>query len=107
MIYVPDIESFDCYVMQDGYIRAYEDISSLSDPIPYTDFLYNSNYYTRTGEELLSTSPSCIDPSQLTTNYLYRTDLDKILIIFVIMCFIIVYLPIHLVFHLFNRRRRV
>lgn len=108
MIYVPDINSFSCYSMQDGYIRAYDDIQSLSDPVPYTDFLYNSNYYTRSGQETLSEYPSCIDTSKLTTNYLYRVDIDKILIIFVIMSYIIIYLPLHLIFGvLLNRRHRV
>lgn len=107
MIYVPDIEHFECFTMQDGYIRAYEGFSSLPATVSYTDFLYNSNYYSRSGQEELSEFPSCIDSSKLTTNYLYRVDIDKILIIFVIMSFIIIYLPIRLFFHLFNRRKRV
>lgn len=108
MIYVPDIDSFTCFTMEDGYIRGYSDAINLSDPIPYTDFLYNSNYYTRTGQETLSEYPACIDSSKLTTNYLYRVDVDKILIMFVIMAYLIIYLPLHLIFGvLLNRRRRV
>lgn len=107
MIYVPDIESYECFSMQDGYLRGYESIPSLPATVSYTDFLYNSNYYTRTGQEELSDYPSCIDSSKLSTNYLYRADIDKILIIFFILTFIIIYLPLKLFFHLFNRRRRV
>lgn len=107
MIYVPDIEHFECFTMHDGYIRGYGGISSVPSTVAYTDFLYNNNYYTRTGQEELTEYPSCISSDQLTTDYMYRVDIDKILIIFVIITFIIVYLPIKLIFHLLNRRRRV
>lgn len=107
MIYVPDIEHFECYTMHDGYIRAYEGISSVPATVAYTDFLYNSNYYTRSGTEELLEVPECISSDQLTTNYYYRADFDRILILFIILAFVIIYLPIKLIFHLFNRRRRV
>lgn len=107
MIYVPDVDSFECFVMYDGYIRAYPDLSDISSSVAYTDFLYNSNYYTRTGEEELSEYPTCISSDQLSSNYYYRTDFDKILVIFLIFAFVIIYLPIKLIFTLFNRRRRV
>ena len=107
MIYVPDIEHFECFTMHDGYIRAYGGINDVPSYVAYTDFFYNSNYYSVSGYEELTEFPSCIPSSQLTTNYLYRNDLDKILVIFVILAFVIIYLPIRLVFHLFNRRKRV
>lgn len=107
MIYVPDIEHFECFSMQDGYIRGYEGINNLPASVSYTDFLYNSNYYTRTGQEFLSEYPSCIDSSKLTTDFYYRTDIDKILVLFLIFSFVIIYLPIKTIFHLLNRRRRV
>lgn len=108
MIYVPDVEHFECFVLEDGYIRGYPGISTLPATVSYTDFLYNSNYYTRTGQETLTEYPSCIDSSKLTTDYMYRTDIDKILIIFLILAFVVVYLPLHLIFGvLLNRRRRV
>lgn len=107
MIYVPDIEHFECYTMHDGYIRAYEGFSDLPDYVAYTDFFYNNNYYSRSGLEEVITQPECISHDQLTTDYMYRVDIDKILIIFLILAFVIVYLPCKLLFHLFNRRTRV
>lgn len=107
MIYVPDIEHFECYTMHDGYIRAYEGFSSVPASVAYTDFLYNSNYYRRSGREELLEFPDCIPSDQLTTDYYYRTDIDKILIVFIILAFVIVYLPVKLIFHVLNRRRRV
>lgn len=108
MIYVPDIEHFECFTMEDGYIRAYNGINEIPASVPYTDFFYNSNYYSRSGQETISEYPSCIDSSKLTTNIMYRADFDKILIIFVILTYIIIYLPLHLIFGvLLNRRRRV
>lgn len=107
MIYVPDIEHFECFTMHDGYIRAYEGFNDLSSYVAYTDFFYNNNYYSRSGLEELTRYPDCISSDQLTTDYMYRADIDKILIIFIILAFVIVYLPIKLVFHVLNRRRRV
>lgn len=107
MIYVPDIEHFECYVMHDGFIRAYEGFNDLSSYVAYTDFFYNNNYYSRNGLEELTQQPECIPSNKLTTDYMYRVDIDKILITFVILAFVIVYLPLKLVFHVLNRRRRV
>lgn len=107
MIYVPNIDDFSCFTMQDGYIRGYADEPVLSASVPYTDFFYNSNYYTRSGFEVISEVPSCIDSDKLTTDYMYRTDIDKIIFIFLALIFICVFLPIKLIFHLLNRRRRV
>lgn len=107
MIYVPDIEHYECFTMHDGYIRAYEGISDIPASVAYTDFFYNNNYYERSGREELLEVPACIPSDKLTTDYYYRTDIDKILVIFIILAFVIVYLPLRLIFHLFNRRRRV
>lgn len=107
MIYVPDIEHYECYTMADNYIRAYEGINDLPSYVAYTDFFYNNNYYSRSGLEEVTQYPDCIPSSQLTTDYFYRTDIDKILVIFLILVFVCIYLPIKLLFHLLNRRRRV
>lgn len=107
MIYVPDVEHFECFEMHDGYIRGYQGINDIPSYVAYTDFLYNNNYYAISGYEELTEYPTCIPSSQLSTNYYYRADFDKILIIFVILAFVIIYLPIKLIFHLLNRRRRV
>ena len=107
MIYVPDVEHFECFTMHDGFIRAYEGFNDVPSYVAYTDFFYNSNYYAVSGYEELTEYPSCISSNQLTTDYYYRTDIDKILIIFIILAFVIVYLPLKLIFYLFNRRKRV
>lgn len=107
MIYVPDIEHYECFTMQDGYIRAYQGFSDIPSYVAYTDIFYNNNYYTRDGLEEVVSQPQCIPSSQLTTDYMYRVDIDKILVVFCILAFIIVYLPVKFIFFLFNRRHRV
>lgn len=107
MIYVPDIEHYECFTMHDGYIRAYVGHGDLPAYVVYTDFFYNNNYYSRDGLEELIEQPNCIPSDHLTTDYYYRFDIDKILIITLILAFVIIYLPIKFFFVILNRRHRL
>lgn len=105
MIYVPDIEHYECFVMNDNYIRGYETgISQVGDYVPYTDFYYNNNYYSKSGIELIEFIPICLPSSKLTTDFYYRVDFYKILIIFLILSIFIIYIPLKLISKIFKRR---
>lgn len=95
MIYVPDL-SYKCYVVRDdSTIRAYKE--KPYNPgnynrvtIEYRDYYYTSNYLYQDGYEEFSqytTIPVCLDSNNLTTDYYYRNDFDKILIILFLFLF--------------------
>lgn len=106
-IYVPDLESYKCFVVQsEGVIRAYEQIPTYDSDIAYRDYYINSNYIYRDGEQSFSRYgklPVCLDNTILTSDYYYRNDFDSILVIFLIMCIFIVYIPIKVCSRFFRR----
>lgn len=105
MIYVPDIEHYECFTMHDNYIRAYHSgVNEIGDYVPYTDYYYNSNYYSNNGFELIEKIPVCLPADKLTTEVYYRVDFYKILIIFFILAFIIFYVPLRILFKFFKKR---
>lgn len=87
MIYLPDeVTSNMCaYVYDKDIIRVYDTRPTYNTIINYTDYFINSNYLTRTGSTSFGSyttlNYNCIDYNNFTTSYLYRNDLDKILII--------------------------
>lgn len=107
MIYVPDLENYQCFVVQsEGVIRAYENIPTYDSVIPYRDYYINSNYIYRDGVQTFSrygTLPICLDNSSLTSDYYYRNDFDSIFVIFLIMSIFIVYIPIKICSRFFRR----
>ena len=96
-IYVPDLNSYACYyVYSSDVIRAYEEIPQNNKTINYRDYYINSNYIYKDGYTNFSsyaTLPICLDSSNLTSNYYYRNDFDKILIIFAIFVIFCFYFP--------------
>lgn len=107
MIYVPD-ERYNCYVVyQEGVLRGYEQVPTYNSTIAYRDFYIDNNYIYRDGVQSFSnysTLPICLDSSVLSTEYYYRNDFDSILIIFAIMAFFIIYLPLKVFSRLFRRK---
>lgn len=107
MIYVPDLENYECYVVQsEGVLRAYETTPINNATISYRDFYINSNYIYRDGEQTFSqyaTLPICLSSSNISTDVYYRNDFDKILTIFLIMCIFCFLIPIKVVTRLFRR----
>lgn len=82
MIYVPtEYLNASCYVINNGYIRAYTNDSLTS----YVDIYVNQDYMVKTGQSNYGYSGICEDKSRFTDSYIYRVDLDKILIIGLIM----------------------
>lgn len=105
-VFVPDLTNYQCFVMNADYIRAYRQIPTYNSTIDYTDYYFKNNYYERTGQQTFSNYtnlPSCINSNELTDNFYYRYDFDKILIIFLIAAIIIIYLPIKILFRFFRR----
>lgn len=99
MIYVPDL-NYECYVLVNkDTIRAYE--TKPYNPgynqqinINYRDYYINSSYLYTDGFQQFgnySTIPICLNESQLTDAIYYRADIDKIMIVFFIFLFIIVF----------------
>ena len=107
MIYVPDLETYKCFVVRnESNIRAYKNIPHNNMDIEYRDYYYNSNYLHQDGVQsfgVYSTLPICLDNSNLTNNVYYRNDFDSILVIFLIMCIFCFYLPLKIFVRLFRR----
>lgn len=107
MIYVPDIESYECFIVQsENVIRAYEEVPKNNQTVNYRDYYFNSNYIYRDGTQTFSqysTLPICLSENVVTTDVMYRNDYDSILIIFAIMFLFIVYFPLKIMFCFFRR----
>lgn len=99
-IYVPDLENYKCvYVYNEGVLRAYEKVPQLNQTNNYRDYYINSNYIYKDGTTQFnsySTLPTCLTSSELTTDFYYRNDIDKILFIFLILFIFCIYFPIKL-----------
>ena len=107
MIYVPEKENFECYVVQsEGVIRAYEEIPKNNQTINYRDYYINSDYIFRNGSQNFSqytTLPTCLSSDVVTSEVYYRIDFDKILVIFLILSIFIFYIPLRVVLRMFRR----
>lgn len=107
MIYVPDLENYQCFVVRDeNIIRAYEEIPQLNQSTNYRDYYINSNYLYQDGVQEFSrysTLPICLDSSVLTNEVYYRNDFDSILVILLIMSIFCFYIPIKIFLRLFRR----
>lgn len=107
MIYVPDTENYKCFVVQsEQTIRAYKENPRNNATIDYRDYYFNANYLYRDGTQSFSqyaTLPVCIPNNQITTDFYYRNDLADILVIFSIMCFFGIFIPIKIISKLFKR----
>lgn len=112
MIYVPDLENYQCYVVINSEtIRAYK--TKPYNPgynqtinIQYRDYYLNSNYIYQDGTQQFnnySTIPVCLDKENLTSEYFYRNDLDSILICIAILFFFLFYFPIWVMSRMFKR----
>lgn len=109
MIYVPDLENYQCFVVQsEGVIRAYEEQPEIDKTVNYRDYYIRSNYIYRDGQQdfgRYTQLPFCLDQSVLTSEVYYRNDFDSILIIFLILCIFVVYIPLRVFMRFFRRFR--
>lgn len=110
MIYVPEKENYKCYVVQNGeVIRGYEDFPSYNSTIRFRDYYIRSGYIYKDGEQSFGNYygnlPVCLSMDTLTSDYHYRLDFDKTLVIFIIFVIIGIYMPIKLVSRIIKRGR--
>lgn len=111
MIYLPKLENQNCIVvdnLNNGYIRVYDRTPYANSNIHYIDYFINSDYITREGTQSFgnySYSVNCQSHDNYTTEFYYRVDFDKIMVIFVLLAIFVVYIPIKCVFRLFRRMR--
>ncbi len=113
MIYVPDI-TYPCYVLiNKDTIRAYRETpynppyNSGSVSISYRDYFITSDYLYQDGTESFSyysNLPVCQEASNLTNDFYYRLDLDKILVCFIILAIFCILLPLKIFSKLFRRQ---
>jgi len=98
-IFVPTYNNGNCVVIQSSdIIRVYSQRPTTNSTINFTDYYYRSNYYSNTGSQQFgsySIIPSC--QTEITTDFYYRYDFDKIMVIFmciVVLCYYMAFKPI-------------
>ncbi len=110
-IFVPNLD-YSCYIVLDqNTIRAYHTMPynpgyNGNIQVEYTDYYINSHYIEKEGYQNFgynSQLPTCLTKSILTTDYYYRNDFDSIAIIFILLFFVIFYIPFKVVIRLFRR----
>lgn len=109
MIYVPDVENYKCFVVQnEEVIRAYESLPKNNSVVDYRDYYINSSYIYKDGQQQFSnyaTLPTCLAENVVTDSIYYRNDLPSIFIIFLTLAFVCLYCPYRIFNRLFRRYR--
>lgn len=104
-MYVPSFNSNNCVVLQNSNtIRVYETRPTNNSTINYTDYYITSDYYHNVGQQTFSqysTLPTC--RTDITDNFYYRYDFDKIMIIFICILIIIYFMAFKPIIRLFGR----
>ena len=108
MIYVPSDNTYNkCYVVQgEGVIRGYDRQPTYNTSYNARDYYINSDYIYRDTSgswSSYSTLPVCLSNDNISNNYLYRTDLDKILVCFIILVIFCIYFPYKIISRSFGR----
>lgn len=107
-IFVPESDVFNrCYIVQsDGVIRAYDHYPTNNTSYEYRDYYIKSDYMFKDGSGTwsnYSTLPNCLDDDLITHEFWYRYDIDKIIICFIGLVFIVFYPIKKILFRLFRR----
>ena len=108
-IYVPSYTETSCATIDyinSGYIRVYDTTPQPNTTINYTDYFVTNHYFSRTGSQSFGnyyTGVNCISNSRLTSDFYYRSDLDSILICFLIILIIGFLIPFKIVSRMFKR----
>lgn len=104
-IYVPTkYLNKPCYVINNGYIRVYETTNNNYSNTVH-DIYINQDYMVKTSTASFSSSTLCDHENEYTDNFYYRTDIDKVLIIFLILAIVVVMCPLKIVLRFFKRFR--
>lgn len=113
MLYVPNYESTKCVELLNNNqtIRLYDSIPNQRDlTYTYTDYYVNLGYTHKNGSVSFGqyqSLPSCFDSNQITTDFYYRMDFDKILTIFFVIVIICIYFPFRIFSRAFGRWLKV
>lgn len=107
-LYVPNYNTNNCVVINSNEsIRVYNEKPTQRDRVySYTDYFYNLGYISKSDSVTFSqyqSLPSCFDSNQITTDYYYRLDFDKILVMFFILAIICIYFPFKIFSRAFGR----
>lgn len=94
-----------CYEFIDTTILRIYDDTTLNTTITYIDYNTSNHYTSKTGQTILTAQPVCISHDDLTDDFYYRNDLSHILVIFLILCIFIFYIP-YKIFIRFYRKGR-
>lgn len=88
MIYVPEYNDNNCVVVVNATtLRVYDNVPEAGKVVNYRDYYYTSHYsYTdnSTTYNQYSSIPKCLSEAELTTNYMYRTDIADIMLTFIL-----------------------
>lgn len=98
-IYLPSDYINNCNVVYNGYIRSYLNNNNTQ----WVDIYINQDYMLKPGSSNYSQVIQCDGVNTYTTNIFYRTDIDRILIIFIILFFICLILPYKVFSRFFGR----
>lgn len=109
-VYLPidNVNDFACYsVLDKDTIRAFSSMPQINTSSNYVDFYINSHYLEKEGTQTWGSYvqylPECISSDAITTDFYYRNDMSQILIMFIILCIFIFYIPIKVFLRLFRR----
>lgn len=108
MIYVPSDNTYDkCYVVQsEGVIRGYDRQPAYNTSYNARDYYIESDYIYRDTSGswgTYATLPTCLSNDVISNSYWYRTDLDKILVCFIILAIFCFYFPYKIISRAFGR----
>lgn len=103
-IYLPaEYLNKPCYVINNGYIRAYETINA-RDNVVY-DIYVNQDYMVKQSTASYSDYTVCDTSNTYTSNILYRVDFMNILVCIIILLFFSIGIPFKLLTRFFRRFR--
>lgn len=109
MTYLPKIDIQNCIVvdnLNNGYIRVYDRTPYANSNIHYIDYFIDKDYITREGTQSFSNynyTVNCQNHDNYTTDFYYRVDLDRILVIFIVIAIFGIYLPLKIFSKMFKR----
>lgn len=103
-IYLPtEYLNKPCYVINNDYIRVYNTINA-RDNVVY-DIYINQDYMVKQSTASYYDTTVCDSINTFTDDVYYRADLDKILIIYLILSIFMFYIPLKLCASFYKRRR--
>lgn len=101
-IYLPtEYLNKPCYVINNGYIRVYNSTNSSNNTV--YDIYINQDYMVRRTTAGYSSSTMCDTSNTYTDDIYYRTDFDKIIVIFLCLCVFCFLFPLKIFFRFFRR----